>query len=177
MIIPNARFKIFSSKISRNFGFTLLELVVVFSIIAILSTVGIASYVNYSKSQTLQQAYYNFFNTLTIARANAASQVKPTQCVSSSSLDGYRVIVNIVAKTYTLNAVCSSINFPISTTSLPSGVVFNSATDTPPTTTTDIFFSVLTSGVAKPGDVVLSYPSINTLAAKTVTITSVGGVQ
>ena len=39
----------------RN-GFTLIEMVVAFSILAVLSTIGIAAFVNYSRSQAMQQA-------------------------------------------------------------------------------------------------------------------------
>lgn len=165
-------------------GFTLLELIVVFSIIAILSTVGIASYVNYSASQTLRQAYYDVFNTINYARASAGSQVKPdAYCIGNSSLDGYSVVINkrdapSLPNTYILNVLCSGQTFAVaSRKSLPNGVVFNTATDNPPTTTTNIFFSVLTSGVSNPGNIVLSYPGNSNVAAKTIKVTSVGGIQ
>lgn len=174
-MILSAR-KIFK-KIFKNSGFTLLELIVAFSIIAILSTVGIASYINFARWQTLQQAYLDFFNTVSLARANAASQVKPSQCISSSTLDGYRVRINTVANSYTLSVVCSGIDYIIFTKSLSTGVVFNKSTDNPPTTTTDILFSVLTSGVTNPGNVVLSYPAQASIAPKIITITSVGGIK
>lgn len=159
-------------------GFTLLELVVVFSVIAILSTIGIASYTNYSRTQILQQAYFDVFNTVNNARANAASQVKPgAQCVSTSTLEGYSVTINISSRTYTLNVICSSIVFPILAKTLPTGIVFNSATDNPATTTTNIIFSVITSGVINPGNIAMSYPSFSSIPPRVITISSVGRIQ
>lgn len=161
----------------NNRGFTLIELIVVFSVIAILSTIGVVSFVSYSRIQTLQQATNDFVNVLNTAKARSISQIKPSQCNSASTLNGYVVIVNVAANFYTLNVVCSGITSSLSTTALPVNVSFNSATSTPPTTTTSIFFSVLTGGIIGAGDVVFSYPSVSGIQPKTVTITSVGGIQ
>ena len=62
-------------------GFTLLELIVVFSIIAILSTIGLASFVNYSKAQILQGSANDIISTLNTAKSKAASQIKPNTCL------------------------------------------------------------------------------------------------
>lgn len=161
----------------NNKGFTIIELIVVFSVIAILSTIGVASFVSYSRSQTLVQATNDFVNILNTAKARSAAQIKPSQCNSASTLDGYGVSVNIVPRTYVLNVICSGITTTLSTLTLPVNVSFNSATGNPPTTTTSIFFSVLTGGVTGAGNVVLSYPSDSGILPKTVTVTPVGGIQ
>lgn len=164
------------SKLRNSKGFTLIELIVVFSVIATLSVVGIASFVSYSRAQTLQQATNDFIGVLNSAKARSASQVKPTPtCPSSSTLQGYSVTVTLTgnANTYALNVICSGVTTIISTHTLPNGVTFNLATSSPPTTTTNIRFSILTGGVTGTGNVVLySYGS-----TKTVTINSVGGIQ
>lgn len=164
----------FKSRILNIKGFTLIELIVVFSVIAILSTVGVASFVSYSKAQTLQQATNDFITVLNTAKSRASVQVKPSpQCLSTSALGGYSVTVNIAARTYALNVICSGTTTALSTQTLPTNVSFNSAAASPPTTTTNIVFSVLTGGVTGTGNVVLSsYGS-----TKTVTINSVGGIQ
>ncbi len=155
-------------------GFTLIELIVVFSVIAILSTIGVASFVSYSRAQTLQQATNDFVNVLNTAKARSVSQIKPSQCNSASTLDGYVVIVNIAGNSYTLNVICSGTTTPLSQPfTLPANVSFNSATGIPPTTTTSILFSVLTGGVIGTGNIVLSSYG----QTKTATVTSVGGIQ
>lgn len=159
---------------SNQRGFTLIELIVVFSVIAVLSTIGVASFVGYSRAQTLQQATNDFITVLNTAKVRASAQVKPSPtCLTTSTLQGYSVTVNIVARTYSLNVICSGTTTSISTTTLPTNVTFNSASGIPPTTTTNIIFSVLTGGVSGIGNVVLSSYG----ATKTVTINSVGGIQ
>ena len=166
---------LFNNKLSQN-GFTLLELIVVFTVIAILSTVGLASFVNYSRAQVLQQAYSDLLNTLNTAKSNAFSQVKPPQC-ASYTLEGYSVSINTSTwKSYSLNAICSGNKFVVSTTNLKDVTINNSAAS-PPTTIPGnpptVFFSLLTGGVIGAGNIVLSGNG-NT---KTITITNVGGVQ
>jgi prepilin-type N-terminal cleavage/methylation domain-containing protein len=157
-------------------GFTLIELIVVFSVIAVLSTIGIASFVSYSRAQTLQQATNDFISVLNTAKARTAAQVKPSpECASSSTLQGYSVTVTLTgsSNTYALNVICSGVTTSIKTVSLPTGVTFNSAIATPPTTTTNVRFSVLSGGVTGSGNIVIySYGS-----TKTVTVNSVGGIQ
>ena len=75
-------------------GFTLLELVVVFSVIAIISTVGVVSFSNYNKSQELSQAVSDIVTLLNSAKSNSLSQIKPEACSPLYTLDGYRVTVS-----------------------------------------------------------------------------------
>src|SRR3989339_1053168 len=72
-------------------GFTLIELVVVFSIIAIISTIGIISFSNYNKIQQLNQAVSDTVNLLNSAKSNSLSQIKPEACDPTYELYGYRI--------------------------------------------------------------------------------------
>lgn len=165
----------FKLQISNRSGFTLLELIVVFSVIAIISTVGLASFVSYSKSQALGQAQNDLINTLSLAKSDAFSQVKPTQC-ANYTLENYSVTINTSTwRTYYLKVTCSGNTFTLATTTIPSssGVTINTQAGIPPTTTTSVSFSVLTGGVNGVGDIVLSGNN----QFKTITITSVGGIQ
>lgn len=160
--------------IFNSSGFTMIELIVVFSIMAVLSTFGIASFVAYSRTQVLQQATNDLVNVLNTAKTRAASQIKPgPPCLATSILQGYSLTVNIAARTYSLNIICSGTTTALSTTTLPTNVFFNSISGTPPTTATNIIFPILTGGTSGSGNIVLSSFG----RTKTVVTSSVGGVS
>lgn len=85
-------------KHNKHAGFTLIELMVVFSIMTILSAVGIAGYVNYSHSQEIDTAAKDFRGLLFTARSRAQSQLRDSSCYSSGftgqgyELKGYQVV-------------------------------------------------------------------------------------
>ncbi len=120
-------------------GFTLLELIVVFTIIAILSTMGIASFMTYSRNQTLVQAAQSLENTIHLARSDALSQVKPSVC-TGQVLNGYQIDINTLNNTYSLSVVCNGTHV-VSQTTLPTTISFSSQT-----TATSIFYPIISSG-------------------------------
>lgn len=76
-------------------GFTLLEMLVVFSVIGLLTGGGFASFVAYSKKQVLDQAVQDLKTGIDHAKFNAVSRVKPsigTGC-DNIPLDRYRIRV------------------------------------------------------------------------------------
>lgn len=159
------------SKFSQK-GFTLIELIVVFSIIAILSVIGVAAFVNYSRVQTLESASSDLVSALLVAKSRALSQVKPTsqapQCDSSSVLNGYNVVLNVSSNSYVLNVVCSNFTYAITTNTLPKNVTFS-----PSPTSTILFFPIISSGVQGYGTIYLSaYGS-----TKTITVDPTGVVE
>lgn len=89
-------------------GFTLIELIVAISVIAILSTLGIAAFVDYSRRQELENATKDIVETLNLAKSRAQSQVKPVagKCDPSFGyvLKGHKVIFK--SKEYRISAVC-----------------------------------------------------------------------
>lgn len=131
-------------------GFTLIELIIVFSVIAVISLFGIASFINYSKAQAITNDAYNIVNLINTAKANSVSQVKPSSCNVGKVLQGYIVELNktVSAKTnkgYSINVLCSvAPASPLATYSLSSNVTFD-------TTAVDalksIEFRVLSGGV------------------------------
>lgn len=130
--------------INPSEGFTLLELIIVFTVIAVISTMGIASFVSYSRNQALVQAGSSLENTLNLARSNSLSQVKPSVC-TGNILSGYQVDLDTLNNKYTLSVVCLGLH-TIQTTSLPNGITFSSQT-----TASSIFFPVISSGVTGGG--------------------------
>ncbi len=140
--------------LETSYGFTLLELIVVFSVIAILSTIGIASFVAYSRSQSVQTAASNFALTLESAKSRASSQVKLDAC--SGALNGYQVDIstsNPTKNAYSLNVLCPDVHL-IQPITLPDNG--NIKFDLGQTTTTSILFPVLTGAVGGSGTIVLT---------------------
>jgi len=66
-------------RIHSSKGFTLIELIVAFSIISIISVVGFASFVTYSRTQAIDNEANQLVSTLNLAKAKAQSQVKGIQ--------------------------------------------------------------------------------------------------
>src|SRR5579872_2992923 len=64
-------------------GFTLIELLIVFSIMTILLSVGVASFVAYSRSQSVDTTMKDFKQALFTARSRALSQLRDTACFAN----------------------------------------------------------------------------------------------
>jgi prepilin-type N-terminal cleavage/methylation domain-containing protein len=174
-------------------GFTLIELVVAFSIMAVLSTIGIASFVSYSQAQTLQQAVNDVNITLNTAKSDAIAQVKPngvtSTCPTPGVLNGYQVVLRnqvVSGKTtgvYILDAVCNgSPDLNSMVTNQLHNVSFDSSTFVAPATSMTITFLVLTGGVNSTG-VVDSNGNTNIVldgvnsTQKTITVTPGGLIE
>lgn len=127
-----------------NRGFTIIELVVVFSVIAILSSVGIAASINYSRAQTLQTATLDLINTLNQAKSYAQSQYKPDDC-NTQDLQYYRfdIISSGEDPYYTLNVFCGANSYELLNNKLPKDVDIDSAN----TTSTYFEFPILKGGI------------------------------
>lgn len=112
-------------------GFTIIELIIVITIMMVLSTFGIASFVTYSRSQDLVNAAQNVSTVLQVAKASASSQVKPSSCVSGT-LNAYEVTIDPVSpqvQQYSVEPVCGSIPDVASKKmyTLPQNVSFSAA--------------------------------------------------
>ncbi len=148
--VTNSNFKIPISK-KNGAGFTLIELIVAFSVMAILSVIGIASFVDYSRSQAILADRQKIITVLNTAKANASSQVKNSYCLNSpypslnKVLNGYEVIINSDGS-YTLNIQCvktdtrvtNDINLP-PTYTLSNNITFDTSTNV-----AKIFFPLFT---------------------------------
>lgn len=151
-------------------GFTLIELIVVFTVIAILSVIGVAAFVSYGRVQALETAASELKSTLFLAKSRAISQVNDI-CISKAQiLDGYEVDLSTLANSYQLKVRCSGFFYPVyPTTYLPKNISFDSLK----TTSISIFFPVISSGVKGAGTIYLTGYG-NT---KTITVDSIGGIQ
>ncbi len=164
-------------------GFTIIELIVVFSIIAILSVIGVAAFVNYSRIQTLESAASDLSSTLLVAKSRAISQVKPSsqipQCNDTAILNGYRVILCSPSSfdvlctannSYVLAVRCSKADYKMKSSALPKNVIFS-----PSPTSSSFYFPVISSGVQGAGTISLTLTTDNNL--KTITVDPIGGIQ
>ena len=118
-------------------GFTLLELVVVFSVIAIISTIGVVSFTNYNKTQELNGAVSDVVNFLNTAKSNSLSQIKTAGCDQVDAdnnpvytLEGYEVTVisgsGDEKSSLTLRAKCSGLYFGAKTITLSKNIKITS---------------------------------------------------
>lgn len=164
-----------------NKGFTLIETIIVFAVISILSTIAIASFVNYNKTQNVQVAYSELTATLALARSRALSQAKPTICSDNNLiLNGYKVILDIISNKYYLKATCSGTDYLIQTANLPKNVIFDG--NIAKTTSTLFYFSVITNGVTfdPPNPTSASiyiYLTGNVNNNRTITVDSTGTIK
>lgn len=81
-------------------GFTLIEIIIVFSVLAIISVTGIAAFLNYSRSQALSAATAEIVTMLNTAKSRSVSQkiINPidesqTMCGLNNSFVGYKVLI------------------------------------------------------------------------------------
>ena len=133
---------------NKSSGFTLIELVVVFSIIGILSVLGIAGFNEYNQVQTLQTATNDVATMLNLAKSRALSQVKLNSiCIPTRPLRGYRVLL-LGTNIYRLRIHCGGSVRTILEKRLPRNITFGAAGT--------FFFPVLKGGVTTSGQVVLS---------------------
>ncbi|MBI4999387.1 type II secretion system protein [Candidatus Gottesmanbacteria bacterium] len=97
-------------------GYTLIELLIVFSIIGILLGMGVVAYNDFNKRQTLKGAALNLKNDLRQAQNKALAGEK----TCTGSLDGYEV--SFSSTSYNFRAKCGTNYGTAITTFLPTNV-------------------------------------------------------
>lgn len=159
--------------LSSRRGFTLIELMIVLSIMSVLGTVGIAGFRAYSQTQVLQSAVNEFATALNTARSRALSQVKPASCGSAKTLDGYGIKVLADTGTpkysYSMFFTCSGSDMSADKDKiLPKDISFAGADNGK-----SFFFPTLTGQVQAPDQITVSGYGKD----KIVSVNSLGGVS
>ena len=94
-------------------GFSLIELLVVISIIGVVFTAGIVSFVSYGRKQAVNSATLDVVTNLNIAKSQARNQVKPSEC-NNNIFQGYQVYIDD-SNTYVLSAMCGGSSYATKT--------------------------------------------------------------
>ena len=104
-------------------GFTLIEILVVLVLMALVVGITVPNINTYNNTETLQSAELGVVSSLQQAKSQAESQVKPTSCLASQSLDGYRVDFTSSTQ-YQLEDMCSGSPAVVSSATLPTNILF-----------------------------------------------------
>lgn len=117
-------------------GFSLIELLVSFTLIAIISGIGFASFVTYSRTQIVTQTSSNIKQTIELAKFNAISSVKPDTsiCEEDSALSSYKINIcdnvtclNSDAGDYEIVVLCGTEQV-VDSYVLPDGILLDDST-------------------------------------------------
>jgi prepilin-type N-terminal cleavage/methylation domain-containing protein len=165
---------------TRNTGYTLIEILVALTIIGLLFGVGYANFRSFSQRQILVGIVKQVQGDLRSAQQMALSGQKPNElgCIANS-LDGIRFGLTTSAPyTYQLRAVCGSVenNYPIiKEYEFPGDVTPAPVTFTP----NPIIFKVLGNGTNIPAgqSVAITLTQTGTNNRATVTVTSGGEIK
>lgn len=131
----------FSSTKNSKLGFTLLEILIVFSIMSLLAGLGFAGFVSYSRKQALDQAAFDVKAGIEQAKQAAVSRVKPPAGFTGS-LDRYRIVFcNASAAPNTTSCLVDPANNLYEIDALSESTITNLASKKRPSTVT-----VTTSG-------------------------------
>lgn len=128
-------------------GFTLIEILLVFAVIGIITTITVTSFGTYSASQTFGTGVSEFANFMSITRSKSISQVKPSVC-SSATLEGYMVALTS-STDYVQDVICGGNIYQISKKKLPGQVTFLTGS------ASSITFDVSTGTVKNTGSIAI----------------------
>jgi type II secretory pathway pseudopilin PulG len=169
-------------KASQNsiLGFTVIELIIVFAIMAVLSTVGFAAFVNYNHQQTLNNTVAEIKMLLQEARSRTGSQVNQAtscirgqcSCTAGQQFGGYVALFcckngqqgagaattcpscfpGDTTEHYELNLICGGSNVGVlDSQPLSSNIIFNTSS-----TSRSFMFQPLTGQVVGAGTITIT---------------------
>lgn len=119
-----------------NQGFTLIELLVSITIMMLMVSMGLASYITFNEKQQLSGAAKELQTYFRSAQTRARNGDVPSGCIK---LSGYNVQMAQDTSIVTVRAICDSGNYTRAEHNLTGGVT--------PNTAIDMTFKVLSGGV------------------------------
>lgn len=139
-------------------GFTLVELLVSISVVAILSGIGLAAFSSFNRRQIVASATRQLLSDLRLAQSKADSNEKPLYCKTNElDLLGYEFFIKKEVSPhwcYTITPVCADLSSPlpsIKTVDIPEVISLACITCPNPNDNVQIFFKTLRQGVASSG--------------------------
>jgi hypothetical protein len=130
-------------------GFTLVEILLSFGVIAVVAGISISTFSSYNKSQIFSQGVSDFKDLLGVSRSRAISQVKPPSC-GATPLEGYEVRVTISGVGYSQYVKCGGVYYLMAQRRLPQQLAFSSGS------VSSILFNVSTGTVTTPGSIIIA---------------------
>jgi type II secretory pathway pseudopilin PulG len=155
---------------SRNFGYTLIELLIVIASMALILTVGFAGFRGSQKRQELSNAVLYMKGELRFAQEQSLAGRKPAGC---NNLNGY-ILDSTAANKYRIKANCDS-NVTITLTELSEKTITDKFPGVSLPVFTDVFFNVLGRGVKTTANIVITLS--NSSGSKTITVTQGGEIN
>jgi len=149
-------------------GYTLIELLIVITLITLLFTLGMAQYNRFNRRQILIKAKDELTSNLRLAQSKSLAGEKPDTC-GAEILTGHKLIFENDNQNYKIMAVCGNDEEVKVGLSLPIGVTKISGPD-------EIFFKGLSQGtdIVNQVEIVLEDSSGET---RIITITSTGEIR
>jgi prepilin-type N-terminal cleavage/methylation domain-containing protein len=155
-------------------GFTLIEILVATTIMAVTIGVTVAGYNNFNESQRVKQAALTLKNNFRMAQEKAKSAQKPADLPTCNKLVGIHVQGLANANTYRTFVDCLDItNAPISSSANP--LIYNLPINVKFQAGFDFIFPPLTQSVSNSGTVTLF--SDFTTTTSSVTVNSNGEIS
>jgi len=149
-------------------GYTLIELLIVITLITLLFTLGMAQYNQFNRRQTLVKAKDELISNLRLAQSKSLAGEKPDIC-GTETLTGHKLKFFPDKQRYKIVAVCNDeVDVKIGM-SLPTGITRKSGP-------AEVFFKGLSQGTNIDGqaNIVLEDSNGETRA---ITITSIGEIK
>ena len=144
-------------------GFTVVELLIILSLIALLFTLGIAQYNRFNRAQSLNRAKDELVSNLRLTQGKAMAGEKPEVCTETLSGHKLKFTDN---QNYKIVAVCGEEVDIKTDVVLPAGVIKQAGPD-------EIFFRVLSQGIESDISLILSGFD----EEKTITVNTAGEIK
>jgi prepilin-type N-terminal cleavage/methylation domain-containing protein len=168
--------KVSSSKCINYQGYTLLELLIVVSIMVFIFVMGFNSYRDYQRRQALESGVRQVRADLSLAQTYAITGRKPDSSpdniCETTALKGY-AFVRLDSDTYKIDAQCEGGNYTVrDSIAMPSDTQITSVSESD-----TIIFNVLGRGVNRTGDTTIVIRSIAASTTSQIIITKSGEIK